>query len=121
MRVAFLWFTFLAHRFGTRGAPKLISERRLCDAVDIMLSLQNTDGGFASYELIRAPQWMEYLNPAEVFGELVYHLCTGGYFDPGSLGNIMTEFNYPECTTSVITALSIFRKYYPKYRARDIQ
>ncbi|KAI0794385.1 lanosterol synthase [Fomes fomentarius] len=86
-----------------KDAPKLISERRLCDAVDILLSLQNTDGGFASYELIRAPQWMEYLNPAEVFG------------------NIMTEFNYPECTTSVITALSIFRKYYPKYRARDIQ
>ena len=54
----------------TRGAPKLISERRLCDAVDVLLSLQNTDGGFASYELIRAPQFMEYLNPAEVFGEL---------------------------------------------------
>lgn len=55
---------------GRRGAPKLISERRLCDAVDVLLSLQNTDGGFASYELIRAPQWMEWLNPAEVFGEL---------------------------------------------------
>ena len=33
----------------------------------------------------------------------------------------MTEFNYPECTTSVITALSIFRKTYPTYRANDIQ
>ena len=33
----------------------------------------------------------------------------------------MTEFNYPECTTSVITALSIFRKYYPTYRKNDIQ
>ena len=54
----------------TRGAPKLISERRLCDAVDVLLSLQNTDGGFASYELIRAPQFLEYLNPAEVFGEI---------------------------------------------------
>nr|APO20484.1 lanosterol synthase [Ganoderma lucidum] len=86
-----------------KGAPKLISERRLCDAVDVLLSLQNTDGGFASYELIRAPQWMEWLNPAEVFG------------------NIMTEFNYPECTTSVITALAIFRKHYPYYRTADIQ
>ena len=36
-------------------------------------------------------------------------------------GNIMTEFNYPECTTSVITALAIFRKHYPDYRAADIQ
>lgn len=33
----------------------------------------------------------------------------------------MTEFNYPECTTSVITALSIFRKSYPNYRKGDIQ
>lgn len=52
--------------------PKLISERRLCDAVDVMLTLQNPNGGFASYELIRGPQWLEWINPAEVFGE--YHL-----------------------------------------------
>lgn len=26
------------------------------------------DGGFASYELIRGPQWLEILNAAEVFG-----------------------------------------------------
>ena len=52
-----------------RGSPKLISERRLCDAVDILLSLQNPDGGFASYELIRATQLLELINPAEVFGE----------------------------------------------------
>lgn len=50
------------------GAPQLVSERRLCDAVDILLSMQNPNGGFASYELVRAPQWLEYLNPAEVFG-----------------------------------------------------
>ena len=33
-----------------------------------MLSLQNSDGGFASYELIRGPQMLELFNPAEVFG-----------------------------------------------------
>jgi len=38
------------------------------DAVDVMLGLQNPDGGFASYEIIRGPQWLELLNPAEVFG-----------------------------------------------------
>ncbi|KAH9851875.1 lanosterol synthase [Lenzites betulinus] len=85
------------------GTPQLVSERRLCDAVDILLGMQNTNGGFASYELIRAPLWLEYLNPAEVFG------------------NIMTEYSYPECTTSAITALSIFRKHNPEYRAGDIQ
>lgn len=39
------------------------------DAVDIMLSLQNPGGGFASYELVRGPWWVEWLNAAEVFGE----------------------------------------------------
>jgi lanosterol synthase len=31
--------------------------------------MQNPDGGFASYELVRGPAWLEWLNPAEVFGE----------------------------------------------------
>ncbi|TFK25581.1 lanosterol synthase [Coprinopsis marcescibilis] len=82
--------------------PKLVSEERLQDSVDTLLTMQNPDGGFASYELIRAGQWSEWLNPAEVFG------------------NIMVEYNYPECTTSVITSLAIFRKHYPHYRAADI-
>ncbi|TDL23680.1 terpene synthase [Rickenella mellea] len=83
--------------------PKLVSKGRLCDAVDVMLSMQNSNGGFASYELIRGPQWLEWLNPAEVFSD------------------IMIEYNYPECTTSVITALSIFRQQYPDYRTKDIE
>ena len=32
----------------------------------------------------------------------------------------MTEYCYPECTTSVITALSIFKKHNPSYRTPDI-
>ncbi|KAI0044521.1 terpene synthase [Auriscalpium vulgare] len=78
--------------------PNLVSEERLCDAVDTLLSLPNSDGSFASYEPIRGPGWLEWLNAAEVFG------------------NIMIEYSYPECTTSVITSLSIFRKHYPHYR-----
>ncbi|KAF7294505.1 Terpene cyclase/mutase family member [Mycena kentingensis (nom. inval.)] len=83
--------------------PQLVSERRIFDAVDLLLTMQNSDGGFASYEPIRGPSWLEMLNPAEVFGD------------------IMIEHNYPECTTSVITSLSIFHKHYPKYRASDIE
>jgi len=55
-------------RLPSSFTPKLISKQRMHDAVDVMLSLQNSDGGFASYELIRGPQWLEVLNPAEVFG-----------------------------------------------------
>ncbi|PBK72268.1 terpene synthase [Armillaria solidipes] len=83
--------------------PKLVSERRLCDAVDVLLSMQNADGGYASYERVRGPRWLELLNPAEVFGD------------------IMIDYTYPECTTSVITALAIFRKRYPIYRKKDIE
>lgn len=36
-------------------------------------------------------------------------------------GNIMIEYCYPECTTSVITSLAIFRKHYPQYRTADIE
>ena len=39
----------------------------------------------------------------------------------GVLGRIMIEHNYPECTTSVLTALAIFRKHHPEYRAADIE
>ena len=36
-------------------------------------------------------------------------------------GDIMVEYTYPECTTSVITSLSIFRQIYPNYRPGDIE
>lgn len=48
--------------------PSLVSDQRLCNAVDVMLSLQNSNGGFASYEKIRGPAFLEWINPAEVFG-----------------------------------------------------
>lgn len=48
------------------GFPELVDKERMCDAVDVILSMQNADGGFASYELIRGAQYLELLNPAEV-------------------------------------------------------
>ncbi|KAJ3108476.1 Lanosterol synthase (Oxidosqualene--lanosterol cyclase) [Phlyctochytrium planicorne] len=80
-----------------------IPERRLMDAVDVLLTMQNSDGGFASYEDIRGPAFLEWLNPAEVFG------------------NIMIEYNYPECTTSVVLGLTTFRKHIPNYRSDEIE
>ncbi|KAJ1554505.1 Lanosterol synthase (Oxidosqualene--lanosterol cyclase), partial [Cladochytrium tenue] len=81
-----------------------ISDRRLFDAVDVMLSMQNADdGGFSSFELRRGPFWLEWLNPAEVFGR------------------IMVEYSFPECTTSVVLALTRFKHHYPKYRAGEIK
>jgi lanosterol synthase len=78
-----------------------VSQERLQDSVDLLLTMQNKDGGFASYETINGPKMLELINPAEVFGD------------------IMIEYNYPECTTSVVTALQRFRQQ-SDYRAEDI-
>jgi len=49
--------------------PKLISDHRVFDAIDLMLAMQDPSGGYATYELVRGPKWLEWLNPAEVFGK----------------------------------------------------
>ena len=46
---------------------------------------------------------MELLNAAEVFGR------------------IMIEYDYPECTTACVTALSLFNKHWPEYRSKEIK
>ena len=50
------------------GFPKLVSDERIKDAIDILLSMQNASGGCSSYEPTRGSEYLEYLNAAEVFG-----------------------------------------------------
>jgi lanosterol synthase len=88
--------------FGS-GFPKLISDSRLQDCVDTLLLMQNKDGGFGSYEKARGSSLLEHLNPAEIFDR------------------IMVEYSYPECTTAVLTSLSLFRRHFPTYRSTEIQ
>ncbi|RKP10862.1 terpenoid cyclases/protein prenyltransferase alpha-alpha toroid [Thamnocephalis sphaerospora] len=83
--------------------PNSIPEQRIFDAVNVLLSMQNSDGGFASYEDIRGPKLLEIINPAEVFAD------------------IMIEYSYVECSTAVLLSLSYFRKRYPDYRTKEIQ
>ncbi|RVX66222.1 hypothetical protein B0A52_10149 [Exophiala mesophila] len=86
------------------GYAVQVSEQRIKDAVDVLLTMQNKHtGGFASYERQRGSERMELLNAAEVFGR------------------IMVEYDYPECTTAVVTVLSLFQKHYPEYRAQEIK
>lgn len=81
---------------------KLISDERLQDCVDTLLLMQNSGGGFSSYERTRASSLLEYLNASEVFDR------------------IMVEYSYPECTTAVVTALALFRRHFPTYRSAEI-
>lgn len=87
----------------TPGYPTLLEDQRIYDAIDTLLTYQNASGGCSSYEVTRGGDWMETLNAAEVFGR------------------IMIEYDYPECTTAVVTALSLFSKHYPDYRPQDIK
>ena len=68
----------------------------LHDAVRFMLRGQNRDGGFGSYEARRSRIGLEWLNPAEMFGES------------------MTEQSYVECTASCVAALAACRKQFPQ-------
>ncbi|KAH7368715.1 oxidosqualene:lanosterol cyclase [Plectosphaerella cucumerina] len=88
----------------TPGYPQLLEDQRIFDAIDTILMYQNEDtGGVGSYETRRGGKWLECLNAAEVFGD------------------IMVEYDYPECTTACVTALSLFKKHWPDYRTDDIQ
>ena len=71
--------------------------------MDTLLLTQNTDGGFPSYERARAGAWLERLNPSEVFDQ------------------IMVEHSYTECTSTVLTSLALFSRYFPYYRADAIK
>ena len=86
----------------TPGYRTLVSNDRLRDAIDTLLTMQNASGGFASYEPTRGSEYLEYLNAAEVFGR------------------IMVEYDYPECSTAVVTALRLFSKHDSYYRTADI-
>ena len=59
----------------------------LVEAVRFILSRQNADGGFSSFERRRGPLFLERLNPSEMFR------------------NCMVEQSYVECTGSCLQAL----------------
>ena len=67
----------------------------LKDAIQFMLRGQNRDGGFGSYEAQRSVIGLEWLNPAEMFGES------------------MTEHSYVECTASCLAALAACKEHFP--------
>ncbi|XP_034042756.1 lanosterol synthase isoform X2 [Thalassophryne amazonica] len=80
-----------------------IPKQRLYNAVNVLLSMRNADGGFATYETKRGGKLLELLNPSEVFGD------------------IMIDYTYVECTSAVMQALRHFQKVHPEHRAEEIR
>lgn len=89
-------------KFVKEASFEKITEERLKPAIDWLLDMQNGDGGWASYEKINAPKWIEILNPALVFE------------------NIMVEVTYTECSSASLQGLNYFSKI-SDYRKADIQ
>eukprot|EP00177_Eucheuma_denticulatum_P001476 GFKZ01002649.1.p1 GENE.GFKZ01002649.1~~GFKZ01002649.1.p1 ORF type:complete len:735 (+),score=83.88 GFKZ01002649.1:52-2256(+) len=75
----------------------MISLERLEDAVRMILSYQNDDGGWATYENRRAGAWLEFMNPSEVFAD------------------IMVDYSYVECSASSMKGIAAFRNEYPDH------
>lgn len=80
-----------------------IEEQRLYDAIDCLLSYVNKDGTLSSAESKRTTPWVEILNPSESFR------------------NIIVDYPYVECTSSLVQALILFSKSHPGYRCEEIE
>jgi len=75
-----------------------LPRERLEAAVDLMLAMQNDDGGWATYEKTRGPAWLERLNPSDCFAD------------------IMIDPSYVECTSACVQALAAFAARHPGAR-----
>ena len=82
--------------------PKCISTDRLKQAIDLLLGLESSGGGYAAYEQVRGPEFLELFNITDAFESCI------------------VERRYPECTGSVVMALTEFAAEYPKYRPEDL-
>ena len=77
-----------------RYSPEVPTDM-LRESVKLILSWQNEDGGWATYEKTRGPAWLEQLNPSQVFGD------------------IMIDYSHVECTSACIQGLVVGRKRFP--------
>jgi squalene/oxidosqualene cyclase-like protein len=80
-----------------------ISDERLHKALNVLLTLQNVDGGWATYENNRGYGWYEWLNPSEVFGD------------------IMIDYSYVECSMASLSAVYAFHAALPDHRAAECE
>ncbi len=71
--------------------------------VRFLLQAQNPDGGFGSYEARKHTFDLEWMNPAEMFGDS------------------MTELSYAECTASNLSALAAVRRRFPDLRRDQVE
>ncbi|XP_063155921.1 lanosterol synthase-like [Candoia aspera] len=79
-----------------------VALQRLFDAVNVLLNMRNSDGGYSTYETRRGSQLLEAINCAEIYAD-----C-------------MVDHTYTECTSSVMQGLKYFQKRFPDHRQEEI-
>ncbi|RDY06173.1 Lupeol synthase, partial [Mucuna pruriens] len=94
--------TLLLSQMPTHLVGDKMETQRFYDAVNVILSLQTTNGGFPAWEPQRAYRWLEKFNPTEFFEDT------------------LIEMEYVECTGSAMQGLALFTKLYPKHRRKEI-
>lgn len=80
-----------------------ISEDLLRDSIRLILSFQNPDGGWASYERQRTGSWIERFNPSQAFRD------------------IMVDYSYTECTSACLQALETAQQRFPGFLTGQIE
>ncbi|XP_065877297.1 beta-amyrin synthase-like [Euphorbia lathyris] len=80
-----------------------VEPQQLYDAVDFILTLQSKTGGISAWEPPSSHLWLEMFNPTESFGR------------------VMVEYDYVECTASMIVSFVLFKKLHPRYRKKDVE
>ncbi|GAB4850351.1 hypothetical protein Ancab_029653 [Ancistrocladus abbreviatus] len=79
-----------------------LETERMCDAVNILLSLQGQSGGIGTWEPVVGNLLLEHFNPIEF------------------LEDVVIEYEHAECTSSAIQALVLFRKLHPDHFSQEI-
>ncbi|KAL1318857.1 hypothetical protein AAHE18_15G235400 [Arachis hypogaea] len=92
----------LLSKLPTELVGEKMEGQRYYDAVNVILSLQSSNGGYPVWEPQIAFRWLEKFNPTEFFE------CA------------IIEMEYVECTSSAMLGLVIFRELYPNHRRKEI-
>ncbi|KAF4391215.1 hypothetical protein G4B88_016525, partial [Cannabis sativa] len=88
--------------FNTADQGEKMDTECFYDAVNVLMTYQNNEGGFSAWEPQRGYHWLEYLNPIEFLADTV------------------VERDYVECSSSAIQSLVLFRKLYPTHRRDEL-
>lgn len=86
-------------------------------AVNVILSYQNSDGGMATYENSRSYAFLEVCSLKIILLEFFLQLLNPSE----TFGDIIIDYSCVECTSACIQSLSAFALQFPEHRTNEIR